>query len=98
MLECSWAKLLSDVGGAEDLDQVIQAHHHFLEKITSQCLLDADSQPLLTRLRAIYDLIVMFQHKQAAMYVSGVREVERRQVVEEERDSHIRQVRGWDSS
>ena len=51
-----------------------------------QCLLDATSQPILTRLRAIYDLIIMFQQKQAAMFTGGLREVERRESLEAARD------------
>ena len=92
VLECSWAGLVSKVGGAADLDEVIYAHQEFLEKITSQCLLDPSSQPILTRLRAIYDLIIMFQGKQAAMFAAGLREVERRHGLEEERDLKAQKV------
>lgn len=77
---------------AKDLDQVISAHAHFLERVMSQCLLDTPSQPILTRLRAIYDLIIMFQEKQAALFASGVEEVERREKLEELRDQRASQV------
>jgi gamma-tubulin complex component 3 len=77
---------------AKDLDEVIEAHEKFLEKIMCQCLLDPGSQPILTRLRAIYDLIIMFQQKQAAMFSTGLSEVDRRCKVEEVRDERAEQV------
>jgi hypothetical protein len=43
-MECCWAGLLKKVEVAEDLDQVIDAHDSFLEQITTQCLLDPESQ------------------------------------------------------
>lgn len=92
VLECSWAGLVTKVGGAKDLDEVIEAHQQFLEKITCQCLLDHASQPILTRLRAIYDLIIMFQQKQKAMFEAGLSEVDRRRDLEEQRDLKAQQV------
>ena len=46
VMECCWASLEKQVHEAEDLDQVIVAHHEFLEMIAAQCLLDtsADSK------------------------------------------------------
>lgn len=92
VLECSWAGLLGKVESAKDLDEVILAHEEFLVKITGQCLLAPASQPILTRLRAIYDLIIMFQQKQAAMFASGLLEVDRRTSLEEARDQLAQQV------
>ena len=43
-MECCWARLVKKVEVAEDLDQVIDAHNSFLEQITTQCLLDSESQ------------------------------------------------------
>ena len=43
-MECCWAALVKRVEAAEDLDQVIDAHDQFLEKVTTQCLLDPHSQ------------------------------------------------------
>ena len=94
VLECSWKLLLDQVTAAQDLDAVIEAHDKFLDKITCQCLLDHNSQPILTRLRAVYDLVIMFQQKQAAMFGAGLREVERREGLEVERDRRAQQVRG----
>lgn len=94
MLECSWAGLVGKVELAEDLDEVIEAHEKFLEKITCQCLLDPASQPILTRLRAIYDVIIIFQQKQAAMFSAGLSEVDRRRELEEMRDEQAEQVKG----
>lgn len=92
VLECSWAGLVEKVESAQDLDEVIEAHEKFLDKIMRQCLLDAASQPILTRLRAIYDLIIMFQQKQAAMFTAGLCEVDRRRDLEEMRDLRVQQV------
>ena len=92
VLECSWAGLLERVESAKDLDEVILAHEEFLDKITCQCLLAPASQPILTRLRAIYDLIIMFQQKQAAMFAAGLQEVDRRVGLEETRDQQAQQV------
>ena len=44
VMECNWAGLLRKVRTAQDLDQIITAHDTFLQHITSQCLLDLDSQ------------------------------------------------------
>ena len=93
MLECSWAGLLAKVEGAGDLDQVIQAHEHFLDHVTRQCLLDSTSQRLLTQLRAIYDLIIQFQHTQAAMLEAGLQERERRLKLKISQDKLAAQVR-----
>lgn len=84
VMECSWARLVKKVEAAEDLDQVIEAHDSFLEQITTQCLLDPGSQPILTRLRAIFDLVIMFQHKQSGMLSECLKEVERRQAAQEQ--------------
>lgn len=92
VLECSWAGLVGVVEAAGDLDGVISAHDQFLHKILCQCLLDSASQPILTRLRAIYDLIIMFQDKQAAIFSAGLKEVERRGSLEQTRDQRAKQV------
>ena len=49
-------------------------------------------QPILTRLRAIFDLIIMFQQKQAAMFSKCLKEVERRKAGEEEKEKRGREV------
>lgn len=94
MLECSWARLLAKVEGAEDLDQVIQAHDHFLDHVTRQCLLDETSHTLLTEVRAIEDLIIQFQHSQATMLEAGLQERGRRLELDTSRDKLGAQVKG----
>ncbi len=47
-MECCWAALVKRVEAAVDLDQVIDAHNQFLEKVTTQCLLDTQSQVYIT--------------------------------------------------
>ncbi len=54
VMECCWAGLVKKVSAAEDLDQVISAHDDFLEQITSQCLLDPDSQVGPSRITRFY--------------------------------------------
>ena len=92
VLECSWAKLLAKLEEAKDLDEVIDAHEYFLDEVTSQCLLDSGSQPLLTQLRTIYDLVIQFQSKQAALLEVGLRERDRRLELEASRDKHAAQA------
>ena len=117
VMECCWARLVKKVEVAEDLDQVIDAHDSFLEQITTQCLLDPDSQvnseymylyidvshntpyhfhlslqPILTRLRAIFDLVIMFQHKQSSMLTECFMEVERRAAARDKINKHTKEV------
>ena len=47
---------------------------------------------MLTRLRAIFDLVIMFQQKQAAMISECLGEVERREAVEESGERRGREV------
>jgi gamma-tubulin complex component 3 len=91
VMECNWDGLLKTVRTADDLDQIISAHDTFLQHITSQCLLDIESQPLLTLLRMIFDLIISFREKQAAMLSSSLAEVERRKAWEERNVARQRQ-------
>ncbi len=92
MLECNWARLLLELDASQDLDQVIHAHDHFLQELLSQCLLDSASQPLLTQVRTIYDLVIQFQNKQTDILEAGLTEHARRQKVEEDRDRRAAQV------
>ncbi|VDL95905.1 unnamed protein product [Schistocephalus solidus] len=59
-LECAWGALVKNIHQANDLDDVIEAHQHFLSSVISRCLLDADSRQLICQLRAIFDLIINF--------------------------------------
>ena len=58
-------------------------------KITSVCFL---SQPIMTRLRAIFDLIIMFQEKQSAMVFECLQEVETRATFEELKHTRAKEV------
>ena len=49
-------------------------------------------QPILTRLRAIFDLVIMFQHKQSSMITECLKEVERRTAAKEEMERRTKQV------
>ena len=54
--------------------------------------LPSSTQPMLTRLRAIFDLVIMFQQKQTAMISECLGEVERREAVEEKGERRGREV------
>ena len=86
VLECSWDELLRKVKDAEDLDQIIAAHHEFLDTITTRSLLDSHSTKILTQLRTIFDLIINFQAIQDNMYCAVKDEVVARQCYSEGKD------------
>jgi len=92
VLECSWARLLAKLEEAQDLDEVIAAHDLFIDGLLSQCLLDVGSQTLLTQVRTIYDLIIQFQTKQADILEIGMREKDRRSLVEVAREERTNLV------
>ena len=59
-MECNWDGLLKKVQSAEDLDQVIAAHDTFLEHITSQCLLDTESQVCIYKMHMSIECTYMY--------------------------------------
>ncbi|PAA71146.1 hypothetical protein BOX15_Mlig015408g3 [Macrostomum lignano] len=67
-LECAWLDLLAAVKGACDLDAVIGAHQRFLATVVTRCLLDERSREILTQLRAVFDLIIQYEHALGAMF------------------------------
>nr|XP_054771270.1 gamma-tubulin complex component 3 homolog [Lytechinus pictus]XP_054771271.1 gamma-tubulin complex component 3 homolog [Lytechinus pictus] len=81
VMACSWDEMWKDVTEAEDLDKIIAAHEIFLDTILRRALLDDESRPLLTQLRAIFDLIIKFQNVQEAMYTNALEELDRRLAV-----------------
>ena len=44
VLECSWADLQTKLEEAKDLDEIITAHHAFLQSLMKRCLLDQSSR------------------------------------------------------
>ncbi|XP_067842763.1 gamma-tubulin complex component 3 isoform X2 [Heptranchias perlo] len=78
VLECSWDELWNKMQQAQDLDHIIAAHEAFLDTIISQCLLDSNSEELLTQLRALFDRILEFQNAQDSMYRSSLEELHHR--------------------
>eukprot|EP00057_Strongylocentrotus_purpuratus_P005521 XP_003731157.2 PREDICTED: LOW QUALITY PROTEIN: gamma-tubulin complex component 3 [Strongylocentrotus purpuratus] len=78
VMACSWDEMWKDVTEAADLDKIIAAHEVFLDTILRRALLDEESRPLLTQLRAIFDLIIKFQNTQEAMYTNALEELNRR--------------------
>ena len=49
-------------------------------------------QPILTRLRAIFDLVIMFQHKQSSMLTECLMEVERRAAAKDKINKQTKEV------
>ncbi|XP_078078844.1 gamma-tubulin complex component 3 [Mustelus asterias] len=78
VLECSWDELWNKMQQAQDLDHITAAHETFLNTIISQCLLDSNSEELLTQLRALFDRILEFQSAQDSMYRSALEELHHR--------------------
>ena len=65
-------------------------------KVTLCCvimLLPLFLQPILTRLRALFDLIIMFQQKQVTMFSECLQEVETRTSVEISKEKRAEEVR-----
>uniref|UniRef100_A0A4W3IZB7 Tubulin gamma complex component 3 n=1 Tax=Callorhinchus milii TaxID=7868 RepID=A0A4W3IZB7_CALMI len=85
VLECSWDELWNKVQQAQDLDHIIAAHEVFLDTIISRCLLDSNSEALLTQLRALFDQILEFQNAQDSMYRSALEELQLRLAYEEKK-------------
>ncbi|XP_048454377.1 gamma-tubulin complex component 3 [Rhincodon typus] len=75
VLECSWDELWNKLQQAQDLDHITAAHETFLNTIISRCLLDSNSEELLTQLRALFDRILEFQSAQDSMYRSALEEL-----------------------
>lgn len=82
VMECSYDELWKRVNKANDLDHIISAHEVFLDTILKRSLLDEESQPLLTQLRVIFDLIVQFEGMQEEFFKTSLEELERRKSAE----------------
>lgn len=82
VLECCWADLKKQVAEASDLDHIIAAHETFLDQVLNRCLLDAESRPMLTQLRTIFDLIIQFQNAQESFFSAATAELQSRQRLE----------------
>ncbi|XP_033637490.1 gamma-tubulin complex component 3 homolog isoform X1 [Asterias rubens] len=83
VMSCSWDELWKKVTEAEDMDHIIAAHEVFLDAIIKGSLLNEESQPLLTQLRAIFDLIIQFQTVQESLYSESCEELRLREVDKE---------------
>ncbi|CAK8695080.1 unnamed protein product [Clavelina lepadiformis] len=98
VLECSWADFQSKLKAAKDFDEVIAAHHAFLECLMKRCLLDESSSNLLMQLRSIYDQIVKFELLQKDIYQQSTFEMEAREKYDARlKDSENKGVLGMDA-
>ena len=74
VLECSWAELLENLEDPSTLDHVIAAHQTFLDSIMSGALLEEDLHTILKQVRAIFDIIVQYQHMQSRFFDTALNE------------------------
>ncbi|XP_018331578.1 gamma-tubulin complex component 3 [Agrilus planipennis] len=77
VLECSWAEMSKQVGQAECLDDVINAHSTFLKSVQSGVLLDTGingHSELSSQLRIIYNLILHLGVVQDHLYERALKE------------------------
>jgi len=79
VMECGWATLQKQIQRAESLDEMVEAHHQFLDTLIARALLDERSRELLTQLRAIYDRILEFQAVAGRIHQEAVVEWDARQ-------------------
>ncbi|XP_038049883.1 gamma-tubulin complex component 3 homolog [Patiria miniata] len=79
VMACSWDELWKKVTEAEDMDHIIAAHEVFLDAIIKGSLLNEESQPLLTQLRTIFDLIIQYQGVQESLYSDSCEELRLRE-------------------
>mmetsp|Transcript_4030 Transcript_4030/g.4652 ORF Transcript_4030/g.4652 Transcript_4030/m.4652 type:complete len:412 (-) Transcript_4030:165-1400(-) len=73
VLETSWEQLVSNIEGADDLDEIVKAHSDYLESITQKSLLgvhkNGASQGLLKEmLYSLFDIIIKFCSVQERLY------------------------------
>jgi gamma-tubulin complex component 3 len=78
VMECSWDELMKRLLGAENLDEVIEAHEDFLNSVIRRAMLNELSRDLLTQLRAIYDRVVEFEAVQLRLYDEATSEADSR--------------------
>eukprot|EP00126_Sphaerothecum_destruens_P008335 Sdes_comp20176_c0_seq1m13395 len=60
VLECSWNQLCKQIDTCQDLDQLVNSHHQFLNEITNRLLLGPKTSTMLNQLRTIFDLITQY--------------------------------------
>ncbi|KAK8721079.1 hypothetical protein OTU49_012942 [Cherax quadricarinatus] len=83
VLECSWHGLMTTLKTAHSLDQVIDAHKHFLDRIIAGALLDDQSKQVRTHLRTFYNLIQNLRGLQERLSLAVCSEVHARRTHQE---------------
>jgi gamma-tubulin complex component 3 len=84
VIECSWAALQRRVQQAAALDDILDAHHDFLEAIQVGTFLDEKNSGLHVNLTSVYRSIMKLEEWQECFYASVYKEHASRQKFEEQ--------------
>lgn len=68
VIECSWVQFLPKVNQAMALDDILEAHHEFLEEIRLGIFLDDSSQQITNTLEHIFDTVRKLEEWQERFY------------------------------
>ena len=102
VLETSWEELMRNLDSSTNLDMLIEAHSHYLEKILERSLISADkggkgtsdAMALLPKLHGLFGLILRFAALQEQMYVAILEEAHLRALQDRTIESRTRGG-GW---
>ncbi|XP_062538954.1 gamma-tubulin complex component 3 [Armigeres subalbatus] len=88
VIECSWVQFLPRVNQAKALDDILDAHHHFLEDIRIGIFLDESSQEIINTLEHIFDTVRKLEEWRERFYRLCFTEYEARKAYQD----HIKQT------
>ena len=83
VVACAWEQLNVALQSSKTMDELLVAHEHFLQTVTSRTLLDEESKDIRDHLRGIHEAMLQFSQIQEKLFASAVNELEKRQVVVE---------------
>jgi gamma-tubulin complex component 3 len=83
VIECSWAALQRRVLAAAALDDILEAHHDFLESIRIGTFLDEKNNALYVNLESVYRGIMKLEEWQENFYAACFKEQTARQKLED---------------
>ncbi|KAK4022422.1 hypothetical protein OUZ56_007889 [Daphnia magna] len=79
VVACAWEQLSIALRSSKTMDQLLTAHEHFLQTVTSRALLDEESKDIRDHLRGIHEAMLQFSQIQERLFSSAILEVEKRQ-------------------
>ena len=83
VIECSWATFIKKVQSAKALDDILEAHEHFLAAVRVGTFLDSETkQTLYLHLDIVYDSIMKLEEWQKQFYELSFKELARRKAFE----------------